>query len=76
MVGKVMSIVTKRAGVVISRMFSSRTLLLSNTVSCCALMGLGDVVMQHIERIGLDPQTTHNWKRTGQRQSRPRYKKI
>lgn len=41
-------------------------LLLTNTASSGALMGLGDMVMQRIEAQGEGDSQGHDWARTGQ----------
>lgn len=40
-----------------------RHLFVTNTVSCCTLMGLGDYIQQRIIN-GFD-STPNNWRRTG-----------
>ena len=55
----------KKAGWLVNRVFSSKHLLLANTVSCGMLMGLGDITMQRIEQLKTKSDKAYDWKRTG-----------
>ncbi len=48
----------------VHRLFS-RHLLLTNTVSCITLMGLGDVAVQRVENWAEGHKRPNNWARTG-----------
>jgi hypothetical protein len=56
---------------VVKRLFSSRYILVTNTVTSGVLLGLGDWIVQQVERSKAFPQSDKNktsnidWSRTG-----------